>query len=264
MNKILIACALLGGAIAAGQEPASEPTPPAEQVQQLPEAERLAAREAVKKVMLYRTLKLKEDASRLTAKNMADSVERAVELKAPEAFIRLLRREASESMSGRERYELRLALSKLVAAYGVDTLQMRLFMEGLPYPPREIGEALEWLPLENVFNLVPQGDLPIDTLEFQLVELADTYRRMADIYKDVSNTEQAEAAADQLLELLPGYDATSPARLQVLEKQNERLEALYQRLVMPMAEQMLRQRFKLREAGYFDSRRLAVIDYLLG
>lgn len=268
MKRLLPIALLVVASVSVGQEIEKKSLLPAlpareELLAQPPEAQ-LAAREAVKKVLLHRTLRQKDDAARLTLANAAESLALAQQLKAPEPLIRMLELEASGRLSGRELHEYREAFNHLTAAYGVDALQMRLYSENQAYTTDEMRRVFEWLPLEHVFNLVPDTELGAAAIEEQFSTLAEIFARMAQVYAGVSSREQADAAAEELLPLLAAYNTTSPVRLLFMAAGNSpRLMAPFARLVEPAAARLIEQRRRLIETDYYGSRRLSTLDFLL-
>lgn len=239
------------------------PLPTSEEILQLPANERLSARAAVKQVMVQRTLRQKVDGARLTSQNAADCLALGIQLQAPKPFVEMLRLEASGQLYGRDLYDYRQAFSSLVALYGIDALSIRLCTEGLPYSVEELRKVLEWLPLEHVFNLVPGDKLSEQKLTEQLSTLASIYKRMAEVYAGVTNREQADAAAEVLVDLLASFDSTSPVRLILAKQQDSSLLDSYRKLVHRDAPELAQHRVRLLEVDYFGSRKLALLDYLL-
>ena len=262
--KTLLALALLSCLPALGAEEAWLPAPPTvEQVQQLPQAEQVAAAAAMKQVMFRRFLRLREERHRLTRENIAESAALAGQLNTPAIFRELLSLEAAEPLIGRDLYDYKQALNKTLAAYGVDALQIRLFVEGLRYPAAELTAAFEKLPIESVFNLLPMGTYSRAVLEEQLSALAGIYAQQLELYSSIVNPEQAVAASASLAALLPAYEATTPVRMVLISKENESLMARYQQLVQSTRHELNQQRKRLLESGFYGSAALAALDYLL-
>lgn len=268
---IIFAAAVAGRHLLLAADPAAEEqsslprVPSEEEVQQQPEPQRLAARQSVKQVMLRRIIRLKAERRRLTPENSAACVALAAQLHAPAELVELLRLETAGPLGGRDLYEHSQALSKLVHAYGVDDLQIRLFVEGLNFTPQEWADIAEWLPTESVFNMVSRRSVTNEELEFQFTLLADLYSRLAAEYEEITNREQADAAAERLLGLLHSYDAVMPARLVLSGARGEAPSAsATDSLLQPVIRQLVKQRQRLREADFFGSRRLAALDYIFG
>ena len=263
--KAFVAIALLAAVgLSAEQEPRLA-LPTREDVLALPIEQQLAAREAVKKVMLHRVLRQKDDAARLTTDNAKECLALAGQLPTmPEPLIRMLEREASGQLSGRELHEYRDAFAKLVAAYGVDMMLMRLYSENQAYTTAEMRRVFEWLPLQHVFNLVPTQKPDSAAIQAQFMTLQKIFTRMTEVYAGVNNREQADAAAEALIPLLEDFDATSPVRLMLAkEGQSPRLMRPFEYYVQPVAAAYVAQRRRLIETEYYGSRRLSTLDFLL-
>lgn len=264
MKRVIASgCVWLASLVSVGEEQPL-PTPPTrEQVLQMPAEEQQAARMAVKKVTLHRILRQKDDAARLTPENAAECRALAETLHAPAEMVQLLEAEARGPLSGRALYDQRQAFNSLVAAFGVDAVQMRLYVESQSYSTAEMRRALEQLPLETLFNLVPQGELTDEAALQQLDTLAVVYQKAAELYSGVSNREQADAAAVALTELLREFDTTSPVRLEIMAYRSSRFMEPYARIVQKHAAQYIEQRIKLLEADFYGSRLLSTIDFML-
>ena len=266
MKRFITIALLLACGVGAGEQPAPPtlpPVPTAEELLALPAEELLAARESVKKVMLHRALRQKDDAARITLENVAECLALARRLHAPEPFIRMLELEAADSFSGRALHEYRDAFNRLVAAYGVDAVQMRLYTENQSYSTAEMRRVLESIPLRGAFNLVPRVHLDVDAVEAQLTMLGRVYACMAEVYAGVNSREEAEAAADALLPLLEDYDSTATVRMILMASGEPEQNPLFARLALPAAKRCMEQRRRLMETDYYGSRRLSTLDFLL-
>lgn len=268
--KILLNGALLAAAacVSLGQqqeqgEPALPALPTRAEVLALPAEAQIAARESVKMVMLHRTLRRKDDAARLTAANAAACLELAKKLHAPEPLTRMLELEASGRLSGRELHDYRTAFNRLVAAYGVDAVQMRLYAESQNYPTPDILKVLESMPLQGAFNLVPQVTMDDATVEAQMTTLGRVYARVAEVYAGVQSRAQADAAAEALFPLLAEYDTTSPLRLLLMRTKDPLRLPAFARVVHPAIAPLVEQRRRLLETDYYGSHRLSTLDFLL-
>ena len=237
--------------------------PTREEVLKLPAEQQLAAREAVKRVVFARLVRQKEDARRLTRENSAACVALARQLNAPQALVELLQMEAEQQLSGRLLYDHRLAFNNLVRAYGVDALQIRLFTEGMHVSDKDLREICDWLPKEHLFNLVPETPVPTEELLVQLSLLGEIYAQIDHLYKGVTDKEQADAAAQSLLDSLQSFDATAPVRKVLIDRKVPRVTAVFQQLLLPIMQQLSEQRTRLQQADFFGSRHLAALDYLL-
>ena len=258
---VLLGCMLAPAAENGGGVLPEPPTP--EQVQQMPPQERTAAATAIKRVMFRRFLRLREERHRLTQENTAETAALAEQLKAPAVFCTLLKLEAAAPLSGRDLYDYRQILNKTLAAYGVDALQIRLFVEDISCPPARLQAIVDTLPVEAVFNLLPRQQIDDRELESQIVLLVNTYARLVQLYKDIANREQADAAALELHGLLQEYSATAPLRMLLTERRNPRMQAIYEEVGLAARRALNQERTRLQECAYYGSYALAVLDYLL-
>lgn len=264
--KTWVAGYVIGLAIAVcceGQESAEAPTErPAAQETAAPSVS-AADKASVKKVLVLRHLRMRDDAARLTRENSEAALALAQQLQAPAELVRLLQAEVDDSLQGRSLYEHRTAFNEFVGSCGVDELQIRLYMESLPYTTEELSRLLEWLPQEHLFNLVPPGEPEAAAIRQQLAEMAQIYKEAGEAYADITNREQADAAAEKLLPLLARYDATLQARLIMLRAPSPEQKRILHFLVEPVYKAYVQQRLRLMETDYYGSRKLASVDYLL-
>lgn len=267
MNKAFFT-ALLLVCTAAAQAPKQEPWLPAlpdtQAVQSMPEQERSAATAAIKRVMLYRYIRMREERHRYTPENAAECVALAQKLGAPEVLVKLLQLEAEKELSGREQYECRQALQTLMYTYGVDILGMRLFVESLHYPADTLRRVVDALPMDVVFNLMPQEQPTKEEAELQLTTLADTYAQMVEVYSGIESREQAEAAVPRLMPLLFACNAALPLRRSLAQGSSASgLSSLYERLVEPRQRELHEHRIRLAQTMHYGSAMLAALDFLL-
>ena len=229
----------------------------------LPEQRKEAQSDAVKRVMLERMIRLKEEKHRLSRENSEHCLKRAKELGAPPAFVNLLEKETAGTLMGREVYVHNEEMKRLLLLYGVDELQVRLFVEDMKCSAAEAFLIAAWLPVHDVFEVVPEK-MNMDEKEMrqQLTVLREVYGRMADVYKDVKNRETAEAAAESLLPLLSKLRPTASLRCILSRIEKDRVP-LYREIVVPAKDQLVRQRALLRESNFYGSHRLAALDSLL-
>lgn len=253
-------CVLAGSVHAASE---ASPLPGVDTWNALSDEAREAQRDAVKRVMLERMIRLKEDRHRLTPDNSAHCARMAQELGAPAAFVHLLEQEAGHPPVGRDYYAHMNEMTRLLEVYGVDELQIRVFAEEMRCGGKEARSIAAWLPLKDVFLLVSKEvTLEENEVRSQLETLRDVYARMADVYSGIKNRAGAEAAADELLPLLEQIRPTAALRaaLSRLEKDSV---PLYVRIVGQARERLIECRTYLREANYYGSHRLAALDSLL-
>ena len=225
----------------------------------LPEQRKEEQSDAVKRVMLERMIRLKEEKHRLSRENSEHCLKRAKELGAPPAFVK----ETAGTLMGREVYAHNEEMKRLLLLYGVDELQVRLFVEDMKCSAAEAFLIAAWLPVHDVFEVVPEK-MNMDEKEMrqQLTVLREVYGRMADVYKDVKSRETAEAAAESLLPLLSKLRPTASLRCILSRIEKDRVP-LYREIVVPSKDQLVRQRALLRESNFYGSHRLAALDSLL-
>lgn len=224
-----------------------------------------AQKDAVKRVLLARAVQIKANRHRITQEAAADYVALAKRLEAPEDFVEILTREKAGSMVGRTAYEHRQMMEETTRKYGIDALQIRLFIEGLREGTQKIGDLLDWLPVRDLFNLVTTDQLKIlreDVLPEKLEELRGLYQKMLDVYDTIDSRETADAAASALLIYLPEFDRTAPIRL-LLRKVGSRRLPGYDKIVGDVAHRLSVRRKELFESSFYASIRMGALDALL-
>lgn len=222
-----------------------------------------AARSAIKKVIFLQTARLKHERHRLTAENAKESAKLSAESEAPAEFTRMMQLQTERPLNSRDGYEHARRLEQILQAYGVDALQIRLFIEGNRCTLAELRALAEWLPYADVFDLVQDATLPDDAeLYAQMDTLQAIYRSMEEIYRSVETKEQADAAADALLPQLAEYKKTLPLRL-LLQRLDVDRFLPYQQRVGKIAKLLITQKKRLNEVAFYGSRKLEVLDALL-
>ena len=83
------------------------------------------------------------------------------------------------------------------------------------------------------------------------------------LYRSIDSPATAEAALPQLLQLLTQFEATTGSRKFMEPELLEPLLQKYGPKISPLFAELLAQRERLREANYYDSVRLRVLDYLM-
>lgn len=255
-----VVCVLAGSVHAASE---ASPLPDGDAWEALSDEVREAQRDAVKRVMLERMIRLKEDRHRLTPDNSAHCARMAHELGAPAAFVHLLEREAGHPPVGRDYYAHMNEMTRLLDIYGVDELQIRIFAEDMKCGGKEARSIAAWLPLKDVFLLVSnEVTLRENEVRSQLETLREVYARMADVYGGIKNRAGADAAAEELLPLLEQIRPTAALRA-ALSRLDKDSVPLYVRIVGPARKRLIEYRTYLQESNYFGSHRLAALDSLL-
>ncbi len=235
-----------------------------EEVEALPAESRETQATAIKRVLLEQMLRARDEHHRISAENLAAGARRARELAAPEVFALYLQLEAAGQLAPRARYTVREATRRVCEDYRVDTLSMRYFVEGSHLAADDVRAALEWLPLAGLFNLTKNSELTPQRLSADYSLAFLLVAEMADVLSAVQNREQADAAVGRLLPLLAPYAGTSPSRhlehpspeqQMVQQRHADRLQMVYPAYAA--------QRRRLREANYYDSVPLRILDLLL-
>lgn len=236
--------------------------PTQEEINALSQDEFNAGNKAIKLVLLRQLLQARHDGRRVTPENLAACAQMAKKLKAPASFALLLEASARDDLSPRERYALSKGLETLYEHYRVDLLSLRYFIEGSHLPEPVLQEAASWLPMEDLFNLVKLSDLTPLRVEADFAELRDICRSATDLYASIHDREQAEETAPQLLPLLARFARTAGSRHFAPKELQTRLLSLYKEEIQSLSEKWQGERQRLKEANYYDSAKLRIIDYL--
>ena len=218
---------------------------------------------ALKKVLLQQMVRARGERHRITAENYAESARLAQELGAPAAFVLYQQLEAAGQLPPRARYVVREAQRVLCENYRVDTLALRYFVEGSHLAANELLAAAEWLPLAGVFNLTKKSELTEEKLAADYADLTCLTSELSGIYTSIQSGEQAEAAVEALLPLLVRYLATAGTRHFSTPEQQEALLQRFGKQLNLVYSVLLEQRKRVREANYYDSVKLRIVDYLL-
>ena len=234
-----------------------------EEVEALPAELRQSQATAIKKVLVEQMVRARNERHRVTAENYEACAQMAKEQGTPLVFAIYQQLLAEGELSAREAYTVRSALGRLYEDYRVDALALRYFVEGSHLAADDLREALNWLPVEAFFNLIPRSSLTPEKAERDFEKLQTLLPEITALYRSIDSPATAEAALPQLLQLLPQFEATAGSR-KFLEP--ELLEPLLQKYgpkISPLFAELLAQRERLREANYYDSVRLRVLDYLM-
>ena len=224
-----------------------------------------AGKDAIKRALLSRAVQLKADRHRITPEAATVYVALAEQLGAPSDFVQLLAEEKGTPMAGRAAYDHRQVMEEVTQGYGVDALQIRLFVEGLKMETQKIEEVIAWLPVRDLFNLSTAEQLKTlrqETLPEKLEELCALYRKMLDVYLTIDSRETADAAAQKLLPCLPELDRTAPIRM-LLRRVGPRRFPGYDEIVGQIARRLSARRKELFESSFYASARMKALDALL-
>lgn len=264
MRYILPLIFLLGCSAATGQDPVSRAD--AENIEQqlksMPEHQTEAARSAIKRVVLLRMMFLVQASHRNTPEHDAECLALARRLQAPEAYVSLLEAETLGPLSGRDYYEHNKAVDELMRSYRVDALSARLLAERVRCNEQQARELMEWLPVQFVFNTIPDATLNAQDYGNQLRALRDLFERMHQQYAKVTDRASADTAADSLLECLPWIAKTGGLRLLISERRSTDLPG-YRQIVHPTESKLNEQRSRLVESNFYGSKKLDALDELL-
>lgn len=232
------------------------------EIESLPSELRGKRATGMKRALLEQMVKAREERHRISSENYAATARRAQELGAPTSFALYMKLLAEGQLSSRERYTVREALNSLYRDYRVNVLELRLFVETSNLDAADLLTMGDWLPMEKLFNLVKPGDSTEPELAQQYRDLGVLTLELADIYAGIQNSAQAERAVAQLLPLLQRYVATLPLRELVSPVQLQQFQARYG-LLYGAVSQLDAQRLRVRQANYYDSVKLRIIDTLL-
>ncbi len=256
----------LSAASAAPEAGAALPVVLPAELAELPAETRLQQQVALKAVWLERLIRSREERHRITRENLSRSVLQAASLKAPAAFVDILRRLAAGNLPARERHELEARLQAMLDAYGVDTHEMRFFVEGCQLSASELREVAAWLPLHALFNILPAASEAPATAEEVAAcyaELLAARRELVAIWQQVADEASANAAADALRPVLERH--LSALRPLLITPEELRVEALspFAREAAEVNRACNQERNRLLEHGWYGSFRLQVLDELL-
>lgn len=244
------------------------PLPPTEsQVAELPRHQFRERAEAMKAI-LYRGMARTRDARwRETEQNLATMAREALASSAaPPEFVGILELQAGGNLTRSRAYALRHARERLTQLYAVDELQMRLMLDYVDAAAEQAETILHCLPLQAVFNMVPQTPLSRERITADLHLYADIQTREAQVLSRVQTAEDVDAALPELKYLLLLHDTTLSTRALMLQGRvhpdSPEMEAAATALGKAAA--LLRgQRSRLDEQQWFGRKELQALDYLL-
>ncbi len=234
-----------------------------EEVEALPAELRQSQATAIKKVLMAQMVRARNERHRVTAENYEACAQMAHEQGTPLVFAIYQQLLAEGELSAREAYTVRSALGRLYEDYRVDALALRYFVEGSRLAADDLRDSLDWLPVEDLFNLIPRSALTPENAERDFEKLQTLLPEITAVYRSIDSPAAAESALPQLLQLLPQFESTVGSR-KFLEP--EHLAPLLQKYgpkISPLFTELNAQRERLKEANYYDSVRLRVLDYLM-
>lgn len=220
------------------------------------------ARLVLKKVMLLRTSRAKAERRRITPENNRLMAVLAQQAGAPAVFCRYLALLADDSLSRRQQYVVNQLLQHfLQQVYGIDELQMRLLSEAVDLPADEHAHFLLQLPLQGMFDLVPAKPLAVEENLADLQLMTMLLREAGAGLLKVRDAATADAAAQELQQLLPLWNTTWQTRSMLQEGALPQLPAIslsLQQLDASTSRLMTTLRL-LAEARWYGSKRLQAI-----
>ncbi len=241
------------------------PPTPAE-VAALPPAVRLRHQAALKAALLHRATRALGERHRITRENRLATAALACTLGAPAAFVQLLDARQSAD-SARTRQLAELAEDELCTAYGVDSREIRFFVEGSCLSAAELHELRSWLPLPALFNLLPaEGSgkgLSAARLRADYVEELSLRRELAALAAPIRDRATADAAAEAMLPLLLRHTTTRPSLMAAPPALAEAVIAPLSPYAAPVGRLWERERTRLIDNDFFGSPKLRALDYLL-
>lgn len=247
---------------------AQVPLPPADGQMAAMPRHLFLGRGCVMKQVLYRGMARTRAARwRETEKNLVQMYrEAAAHPHAPREFVQILQLQTDRNLSRPRAYALRTAREHLLQQYAVDELQMRLLLDYVDAGETEAEQILKHLPLQAVFNMVPQKPLTPEQITADLRLFADIQTQATHILNRVQDKETALTALPELKQLLLLHDTTLPTRAQLMQglirpDTPDAEEAA--RLLEQSAKKLQEQRARLNEQKWFGSKELQALDFLL-
>ena len=225
-------------------------------------------RGCVMKAVLYRGMARTRAAKwRETGENLAQMYREAAVLPhAPREFVQILQLQTDCHLSRPRAYALRSAREHLLRQYAVDELQMRLLLDYVDANEEEAERILHNLPLQAVFNMVPQKPLTTEEIVADLRLYADIQIQATQILSRVQNKDSALSVLPELKGLLLLHDTTLPTRALLMEgkirPETPQIEEAAL-LLRKAARQLREQRDRLNEQKWFGCKELQALDFLL-
>ncbi len=247
---------------------AEVPLPPTEaQVTDLSRHLFLARGCAVKQVLYRGMVRTRAAGWRETKQNLAAMTREAASLPhIPREFTEILKLQAGGNLPRARAYALRNARGQILQLFAVDELQIRLLLDYVDADEADAERILPLLPLQAVFNMIPQTPPDRGQIIADLYQYADIQKRATQILSRVQNADDASAALPELKELLLLHDTTLPTRALLMQglihPDTPELEAAATALgktAVPLREQ----RRRLNAQKWFGSKELKALDFLL-
>ena len=234
-----------------------------EEVEALPTELRRAQAAAIKKVLMVQMVRARAERHRITSENYEACAQMAHEQGAPLVFAIYQRLLAEGELSARESYIVRSALARLYEDYRVDALALRYFVEGSHLAADDLKASLDWLPVEDLFNLIPRSSLTPQNAERDFEKLQIILPEIVALYRAIDSPAAVETAQPKLLPLLSQLESTAGTRKFMQPADLEPLLQKYGRTISPLFTELNAEKLRLKEVNYYDSVRLRVLDYLM-
>lgn len=230
-----------------------------------------ASRRAMIRVLGELYLLSREDRHRRSAATWTACAAMARQLGCSPEFCRVLGDMARDDLSARERAGLRTELGLLSRRQAIDELALRQWVELLPLAPKRIRQAMDALPLGNLFWSAGEGvapgkfpQAPVPGTSPLLDELLGVMDEQVATLSSIHDTTTADTAAKELLPMLLHLQAmrasmgrlgSTMANITATQEQQERFASLRQALA--------REWTRLREAGFYESADLMAVEGLV-
>lgn len=230
-----------------------------------------ASRQAMIRVLGELYLLAREDRHRRSSATWRACASLAQQLGCSTEFCRVLADMARDDLSARERADRRTEMGRLIRAQRVDELALRQWVELMPLPPKGIRQAMDTLPLGNLFWADSRGGTRAYPSRTQvpgtsslLDELLGVMDEQVTVLSRVRDTESANLAAAQLLPVLLHLQAVRASmRRHGLMMMNLEASAAQQERFASLRQSLVREWSRLREAGFYDSADLVVMEALV-
>ena len=243
----------------------------AESGKDVTDASLFATRQVTLRVLGELYLRAREDQHRRSPETWEACAALARQLGCDRDFCRVLAGLARGDIPARQRAELRVELGRLSRGLAIDELALRQWVELLPLPSKRIREAMDALPMGNLFWLnpaepqaAPSPQEAVPGTSHLTEELLGVMDAQAAALSSVRDKASADASAAGLLPQLLRYWALRVS----LQKRGMTWACLeaspeQQRRFASLSETLRREWVRLREAGFYDSADLVILEGLV-
>ncbi len=220
---------------------------------------------AIKQALVYRISRAKAEFNRITPENNAATARLGRQLGAPSAFCEYLDALAGQSLSRRQEYAVNQALQLLLLdTYGIDALLIRHLSEALELPAAEHMKYMSNMPVYGMFDALPSSFSPHGQVMSDIQLMTPLMRQAAQILRKAMDARTADAAASELLLLLPMWNTTQRTRMALSQQEISLspLENMLMQFLNSAMAQVVQERLRLAGIDWFGSTRLQSIDEL--